>query len=165
MGRKGKNAEDLKFAIIPLDYGDLDEVEKIESVSFPEPWSLGMFYHELSLPFSHFYVMRKNSEGKTKGEMVAYGGFWMVKEEAHITNLAVHPDYRNQGIGTKFLGFLLEEAKNLGATMATLEVRISNKIGQRLYEKWGFKKVRIRKGYYAYTGEDAIVMEKRYNEE
>ena len=93
--------------------------------------------------------------------MVAYGGFWMVKDEAHITNLAVHPDYRNRGIGSKLLGFLLEKAKNLGANAATLEVRTSNKAGQRLYEKWGFIKVGVRKGYYAYTGEDAIVMEKR----
>jgi ribosomal-protein-alanine N-acetyltransferase len=160
MGREGKNAEDLKFTLLPLDYGDLEEVVKIESVSFPEPWSLAMFYHELVLPFSHFYVMRKDSQEKGKGVIVAYGGFWMVKEEAHITNLAVHPDYRNRGVGSRFLGFLLEKAKNLGAKTATLEVRTSNKIGQRLYEKWGFKKVGVRKGYYAYAGEDAIVMEK-----
>ena len=161
MGREAKNAQDLKFTILPLDHGDLEEVVKIESASFPEPWSLAMFYHELVLPFSHFYVMREDYQEKRKGKMVAYGGFWMVKDEAHITNLAVHPDYRNRGIGTKFLGFLLEKAKNLGAKTATLEVRSSNKAGQRLYEKWGFSKVRVRKGYYAYTGEDAIVMEKR----
>jgi ribosomal-protein-alanine N-acetyltransferase len=160
MGKERKNAEDLKFTLLPLDYGDLEEVVKIESVSFPEPWSLAMFYHELVLPFSHFYVMRKDSQEKGKDVIVAYGGFWMVKEEAHITNLAVHPDYRNRGVGSRFLGFLLEKAKNLGAKTATLEVRTSNKIGQRLYEKWGFKKVGVRKGYYAYAGEDAIVMEK-----
>jgi len=160
MGREGENAEDLKFTLLPLDYSDLGEVVKIESVSFPEPWSLAMFYHELVLPFSHFYVMRKDSQEKGEGVIVAYGGFWMVKEEAHITNLAVDPEYRNRGIGSKFLGFLLEKAKNLGAKAATLEVRTSNKIGQRLYEKWGFKKVGVRKGYYAYVGEDAIVMEK-----
>jgi len=161
MGREQKNAQDLKLTIYSLDYDDLEEVVEIESQSFPEPWSLAMFYHELVLPYSHFYVMRENSQEKRKGKMVAYGGFWMVKDEAHITNFAVHPDYRSRGIGTKFLGILLEKAKNLRAKMATLEVRASNMIGQRLYEKWGFRKVRVRKGYYAYTGEDAIVMEKK----
>jgi len=161
MGRETENAEDLKFTILPMEHRDLEEVVKIESLSFPEPWSMAMFYHELVLPFSHFYVMREESEGNKQGRMVAYGGFWMVKDEAHITNLAVHPDYRNRGIGTKFMGILLEKAKDLGAKGATLEVRASNKAGQRLYEKWGFKKVRVRRGYYAYTGEDAIVMEKK----
>ncbi|MFQ5867310.1 MAG: ribosomal protein S18-alanine N-acetyltransferase [bacterium] len=161
MGREAKDAEDLKLTILPLDYSDLEEVVKIESESFPEPWSLAMFYHELILPFSHFYVMREKSQEEKKGGMVAYGGFWTVKDEAHITNLAVHPEYRNRGIGSKFLGILLEKAKNLGAKIATLEVRTSNKVGQRLYEKWGFRKVRVTEGYYAYTGEDAIVMEKR----
>jgi len=161
MGREGKVEKDLKFSIFPLDYSDLEEVVKIESVSFPEPWSLAMFYHELILPFSHFYVMREDSQEEKKSRMMAYGGFWMVKQEAHITNLAVHPDYRNRGFGNEFLRFLLEKAKNLGAKVATLEVRTSNKVGLRLYEKWGFQKTKIKRGYYAYTGEDAIVMEKR----
>lgn len=161
MGREGKIEKELKFSIFPLDYNDLKEVVEIESVSFPEPWSLSMFYHELILPFSHFYVMRENSQEKKKSRMIAYGGFWMVKQEAHITNLAVHPDYRNRGFGSEFLGILLEEAKNLGAKVATLEVRTSNKVGLRLYEKRGFRKTKIKKGYYAYIGEDAIVMEKR----
>ena len=161
MGREGKVEKDLKFSIFPLDYSDLEEVVKIESVSFPEPWSLAMFYHELILPFSHFYVMREDSQEEKKSRMMAYGGFWMVKQEAHITNLAVHPDYRNRGLGNEFLRFLLEKAKNLGAKVATLEVRTSNKVGLRLYEKWGFQKTKIKRGYYAYTGEDAIVMEKR----
>lgn len=161
MGREAKIEKDLKFSIFPLDYNDLKEVVEIESVSFPEPWSVAMFYHELILPFSHFYVMREDSQEKKKRKMIAYGGFWMVKQEAHITNLAVHPDYRNRGFGSEFLRFLLEKAKILGAKVATLEVRTSNKVGQRLYEKWGFRKTKIKKGYYAYTGEDAIVMEKR----
>jgi len=121
---------------------------------------MSMFYHELILPYSHFYVMREDDQEK-KSRMIAYGGFWMVKQEAHITNLAVHPDFRGRGFGNEFLGFILEKAKNLGAKGATLEVRTSNKVGQRLYEKWGFRKTKIKKGYYAYTGEDAIVMEKR----
>ncbi len=161
MGREGKIEKELKFSIFPLDYNDLEEVVEIESVSFPEPWSLSMFYHELILPFSHFYVMRENSQEKKKNRMIAYGGFWMVKYEAHITNLAVHPDYRNRGFGNEFLRFLLEKANNLGAKVATLEVRTSNKVGLKLYEKWGFRKTKIKEGYYAYTGEDAIVMEKR----
>ncbi|MCK4802147.1 ribosomal protein S18-alanine N-acetyltransferase [bacterium] len=161
MGREGKIEKELKFSIFPLDYNDLKEVVEIESVSFPEPWSLAMFYHELILPFSHFYVMREDSQEKKKSRMIAYGGFWMVKYEAHITNLAVHPDYRSRGFGNEFLRFLLEKANNLGAKVATLEVRTSNRVGLKLYEKWGFQKTKTKKGYYAYTGEDAIVMEKR----
>lgn len=161
MGREGKIEKDLKFCIFPLEYSDLKEVVEIEGLSFPEPWTTAMFYRELILPYSHFYVMREDAQEKKKSRMIAYGGFWVVKNEAHITNLAVHPDYRGRGLGSEFLGFLLEKARNLGAKVATLEVRTSNKVGQRLYEKWGFRKTKIKKGYYAYTGEDAIVMEKR----
>jgi ribosomal-protein-alanine N-acetyltransferase len=161
MGREGKIEKDLKFSIFPLEYSDLKEVVEIESLSFPEPWSMAMFYRELILPYSHFYVMREDAQENKKSRMIAYGGFWIVRHEAHITNLAVHPDYRGRGFGSEFLGFLLEKARNLGAKVATLEVRTSNKVGQRLYEKWGFRKTKIKKGYYAYTGEDAIVMEKR----
>ncbi len=161
MGREGKIEKDLKFSIFPLEYSDLKEVVEIESLSFPEPWTMAMFYRELILPYSHFYVMREGAREEKKSRMIAYGGFWVVKNEAHVTNLAVHPDYRGRGFGSEFLGFLLEKARNLGAKVATLEVRTSNKVGQRLYEKWGFRKTKIKKGYYAYTGEDAIVMEKR----
>jgi len=103
-------------------------------------------------PGSYFVVFRLNSM------VVGYGGFWLVVDEAHITNIAVHPHYRRQGYGTMILRHLLEAAASRHAIMATLEVRESNAVALNLYRKFGFRPVAIRKHYYSDSGEDAIVM-------
>jgi ribosomal-protein-alanine N-acetyltransferase len=136
----------------PLSRKNLPEVLAIESVSFPEPWSRFLFLKEIDQPSSYFMVFRLDSE------VIGYGGFWLVADEAHITNIAVHPLYRRQGYGSMILQHLLDAAISKKATMATLEVRQSNLAALNMYRKFKFRQVAIQKGYYAHTGENATVM-------
>jgi len=136
----------------PLSRKNLPEVLAIESVSFPEPWSRFLFLKEIDQPSSYFMVFRLDSE------VIGYGGFWLVADEVHITNIAVHPLYRRQGYGSMILQHLLDAAVSKKATMATLEVRESNLAAISMYRKFKFRQVAIQKGYYASTGENATVM-------
>jgi len=130
----------------------LDDVLKIERVSFKTPWSRSAFVHEIQFERSFFKVI------KVDGRLVGYGGFWLVLDEAHISNISIHPDYRRQGLGRMLLTHLLEEAVAKGATVATLEVRRSNVAAQNLYAGFGFKVIAVRKHYYADENEDALIM-------
>ena len=89
---------------------------------------------------------------------VAYGGMWLIFNEAHITNLAVHPEYRGKGIGRLLLKGMIDYGLSNGIQSFTLEVRESNKAAIGLYSKLGFKKAGSRKGYYSDTKEDAVIM-------
>ena len=124
----------------------------IEREAYPDPWTLSMFREEIRNEVSHFFVALLGDE------LVAYGGFWLVLEEAHITSVTVRDTYRGRGLGRCLMTFLLEEAGRLGARTATLEVRVSNVVAQRLYLSEGFRAVGIRRGYYPRTREDALVM-------
>jgi ribosomal-protein-alanine N-acetyltransferase len=79
-------------------------------------------------------------------------------DEAHIVAIATHPEYRRRGIGERLLSRALELAREREARAVTLEVRVSNLPAQRLYEKFGFRRVGVRRRYYTDTGEDAIIM-------
>jgi ribosomal-protein-alanine N-acetyltransferase len=102
--------------------------------------------------YAHYVVV------KQEGKVVAYSGMWVIVDEAHITNIAVHPHYRRRGIGEMLMKEMLERAKSHGALRMTLEVRVSNKTAQDLYIRLGFIATGIRRGYYSDTGEDATVM-------
>jgi ribosomal-protein-alanine N-acetyltransferase len=91
-------------------------------------------------------------------KLVGYGGFWLIFEEAHLVNFAIHPSYRRKSFGKQLLSALLRLAISKGANKATLEVRSTNKTAQNFYSKFGFIPVAIRKNYYNDTGEDAIIM-------
>ena len=132
---------------------DLDDVMKIERASFGLPWSRWMFERELEeRKRSHLLVVRSDSE------VVGYIGFWMIVDEAHIVTIAVRSDLRRGGIGSILMGSALALAAHLGADKATLEVRVTNLPAQKLYKKFGFEMVAIRKKFYSDTGEDAYVM-------
>ncbi|MDD5131225.1 MAG: ribosomal protein S18-alanine N-acetyltransferase [bacterium] len=133
---------------------DLEAVLKIEQNSFPLPWTRGMFEQELHIPTSHFFVA-KALPGK---EVIGYAGYWQVVDELHLINMAVHPEYRRQGLGKHLLYYILCDGKRLGLKKATLEVRASNQAAQRLYEQLGFKNIALRKSYYADNLEDAVIM-------
>jgi ribosomal-protein-alanine N-acetyltransferase len=134
----------------------LDQVLQIERVSFPTPWSRQAFLSELyHNDFAHYYVYLLD------GLVVGYAGMWVILDEAHVTNVAVHPQYRGKQVGEKLLHHLLGEAAARGAGRITLEVRPSNQPAQHLYQKLGFKPVGVRKGYYTDTHEDAIIMWRR----
>ncbi|HLN64339.1 MAG TPA: ribosomal protein S18-alanine N-acetyltransferase, partial [Symbiobacteriaceae bacterium] len=93
-------------------------------------------------------------------KVVGHGGMHVVWEDAHVTNIATHPLYRGRGLGERMMRELIDRAVSRGANRMTLEVRASNTPAQNLYRKLGFitQPGAVRKGYYADTGEDAIIM-------
>jgi ribosomal-protein-alanine N-acetyltransferase len=132
---------------------DLDTVLDIEALSFPTPWSRRSFMSELTENiYAHYIVVTDNDR------VVGYSGMWVIIDEAHVTNVAIHPDQRGRNIGEFLMRDMIERAKSRGATKMTLEVRVSNSRAQRLYEKLGFVHRGTRKGYYTDSGEDAMVM-------
>jgi [ribosomal protein S18]-alanine N-acetyltransferase len=131
---------------------DLDEIMLIEEMCFPTPWPRQVFDMELKSPRSFARVTRFD------GVVVGYIVAWMIYDEVHVLNIAVHPDFRRMGIGENMLRDCLDFFLKKGAKHAILEVRRGNLGAKRLYEKLGFKSIGIRRGYYVDTGEDAIVM-------
>jgi ribosomal-protein-alanine N-acetyltransferase len=132
----------------------LDEVLAIERASFTMPWSRGAFLYEMQQNrVARCWVMR---EGDT---VVGYVCLWEIADEVHITNIAVRPSCRRQGIGRMLLQVVLDEARRQKLRVVVLEVRPSNHEARMLYESFGFRVVGRRRGYYYDTGEDALVME------
>lgn len=139
--------------ISDMRLSDIDEVLEIEKLCFPTPWTRRAFVSELNENvYAHYIVARSN------GRLAGYAGMWVILEEAHITNIAVHPAYRRQGLGWLLLHELMERARVRHATAMTLEVRTSNLVAQTMYTRAGFQVRGLRKGYYTDTKEDAIVM-------
>lgn len=134
---------------------DLDEVMEIEPVAFgSHHWSRQSFVNELNNPGGHYFAAREAKSGVLYG----YSGFWLIGEEAHITTLAVHPDYRRLHIGERLLIHDIAAAEKAGANWMTLEVRVSNDSAQSLYYKYGFKSLGHRRNYYQDNSEDALVL-------
>jgi len=132
---------------------DLEEVMDIEHRCFSIPWSKEAFLLEVEQNrFARYMV------AELEGKVVGYGGMWMILDEAHITNIAIHPDYRGRGYGNKIVGALVESANKEGISRMTLEVRRSNKAALNLYKKYGFAPQGIRPRYYQDNNEDAIIM-------
>jgi len=111
-----------------------------------------MFEREISLPISHFFVVKDDSK------IVGYGGYWQIESETHLINLAVHPAYRSRGVGRQILNYLIDCMSRQKICRILLEVRQSNHPAQQLYASVGFKVTGQRRKYY--TTEDAILMEK-----
>ena len=133
---------------------DLDQVLEIERFCFPTPWSRALFERELSTPFARSFVAQETPGNITLG----YLCFWHVDREAHILNLAVHPQHRNRGIGTRLLGQGIDYCRKQGVEAVTLEVRRSNYKAISLYRDFHFQPQGIRRRYYTDSGEDAVVM-------
>ena len=131
----------------------LRKVLSIEGRVYPRPWSASLFLAELSQRGSRTYLVARHA-----GEVVGYAGMMFVGREAHITNIAVDPDFHGRKVGTRLLLALANEAIAKGADTLSLEVRVSNKVAQSMYEKFGFSATGIRRGYYIETNEDALVM-------
>jgi ribosomal-protein-alanine N-acetyltransferase len=132
---------------------DIDQILTIEELSFATPWTKQSFENELHLnQFAVYLVLEKD------GQIVGYCGMWLIVDEAHITNIAVLPEFRGQKLGEAILRMIMEVAKKRGAKSMTLEVRVSNTVAQSLYRKLGFMNGGIRKNYYTDNYEDALVM-------
>ncbi len=136
---------------------DLPRILEIERLAFPTPWSLSSFKRELTLPFSRLTVATVDGNAPTT---VGFLCRWLVADECHILNIAVHPDYRRVGVGAELMKLAIAEARARGASLVTLEVRRSNLPARSLYRKFEFEERRLRRHYYG-AGEDAIVMELR----
>lgn len=143
--------EDLKFE--PMQIEHLDQVLAIERSSYPTPWSARAFLSELqNNVYAHYVVALLD------GRVCGYSGMWLVLNEAHITNIAIHPAYRGRKLGDALLAEMERRARERGMTAMTLEVRVSNHVAQKLYKKRGFVQNGLRKGYYTDNHEDAIIM-------
>ncbi len=163
-------ADPLAFRVEPMTLADLDQVIEIERASFSAPWSRQAYRFEITQnAHSTMRVVRppealarnlaRPSLGATEvPSVVAYGGFWMLVDKAHVATIAVHPNWRGLGLGELLLLALLEQGLALGAARATLEVRVSNLVAQNLYLKCGFEIVARNKRYYADNDEDAYIM-------
>ena len=133
---------------------DLDEVLDIERASFSMPWSRGAFLYEMQQNrVARCWVMRED------GRTIGYLCLWEIADELHITNVAVDPRCRRQGVGRMLLRGVLEDARERRLRLVVLEVRPSNAEARSLYEGFGFRVIGRRHGYYYDTGEDALVME------
>ncbi len=129
---------------------------EIERQSFPSPWPRQFFLSELSQPHSTTLVARHPASAG--GQIIGYIIFWILIDELHILNLAVHPSYRRRGIARRLLHEAMHRARVRGCHTAWLEVRPSNLAARRLYESCGFRLLMTRKRYYDDTGEDALVL-------
>lgn len=148
----------LPFHIDLMYPDDLDDVVAIERLSFTTPWSRSAFLYELKEnEVASCWVARPDDLGLPR--VIGYLCVWEIGPEIHITNLAVHPNYRQQGVARRLLVERLDVSHLRGAKVAILEVRPANREALALYEGFGFRMVGKRKGYYFDTGEDALVME------
>src|SRR5690606_33361264 len=139
--------------IDPMRLRDLGDILKIEKLSFSTPWSKQAFLSELLDNDRAYYLVAKVDD-----RAVGYIGVWLVAGEGHVTNVAVHPDYRGQGIGYRLLKAIEGIALARGHRRMTLEVRTSNDVAQRLYRKLGYVAAGIRRRYYRDNDEDALIM-------
>ncbi len=131
---------------------DLDEVMAIERTAFPFPWSVGFFRQELQVACARSIL------AEVDGKIIGYVLFWLLPGAIDIHNIAVHADFRRQGVARLMLRKIVDEAKRQSITRVVLEVRKSNLPAQQLYEVMGFSTSGIRKGYYSDNGEDALAM-------
>lgn len=141
-----------------MNLNDIDRVHHIDQLSFTMPWPISSYRYELNENLAALlHVAETTSENGTEivvGMIVA----WLIIDETHIATIAVHPNYRRQGIGKKLLVASLEEAIGRGARLATLEVREGNQAAIQLYNQFGFVVEGRRPRYYHDTHEDAIIM-------
>jgi ribosomal-protein-alanine N-acetyltransferase len=169
--------EPWPYAIRPMEPGDIPSVVAIDQLSFPTPWSASSYAYELKhRNVSLFYVLlRPDSDGdpppergwrrwlysatgrRTQSRVIGYLGIRLRGSGIHISTIAIHPDWRGKGLGELLLLTAIEQATKMGRSVITLEVRPSNQIAQRLYQKYGFRFTGVHEGYYR-DGENAWLM-------
>ena len=143
----------MKYDIIPMTADHLDQVAEIEQICFSDPWSRRMLSEHLENECTATLVALSEN-----GTVLGYAGLLVVLDEGYITNVAVRPEYRRQGIAGELLAVFHRFAEGNKMAFLTLEVRDSNASARALYTKHGFKEVGVRKNYYDHPKEDAIIM-------
>lgn len=133
---------------------DLDDMVRIEGLTFTRPWTREMYIAEIEQSnVAHFYIARD-----AVGEAIGFCACWQVIDEVHINNLAVLPEHRRGGVASALIRRALEDGAARGAHKATLEVRRSNEPALRLYEQCGFRVTAVRREYYSHPDEDALIL-------
>ncbi|MBU3112973.1 ribosomal protein S18-alanine N-acetyltransferase [Clostridium lacusfryxellense] len=140
------------FKIYPMDASSIKSILNISELSFPISWSYESLQSELDNKFAKYVVL------KSGNSIIGYGGMWIIIDEAHVTNVAVHPDVRGQGAGDMIVEALFRICRKHKVCGITLEVRSSNFIALNLYQKYGFQQEGLRRNYYEDNGEDAVIM-------
>ncbi|HVM13197.1 MAG TPA: ribosomal protein S18-alanine N-acetyltransferase [Egibacteraceae bacterium] len=155
-----------EVVVAPMRRRHLRPVLGIEHLVYPRPWSPGLFAAELERRDTRRYLVAlapRDGDGfwyrvGPGRQVVGYAGLILQAGEAHVTTVAAHPHHHRRKIASHLLHALLTEARRAGMHAATLEVRTANRGAQRLYAGFGFAPVGVRPGYYAETGEDAVIM-------
>ena len=139
---------------VPMTETDLDAVAAAEKEIYPFPWTRGNFTDALQAGYSA-WVLRDAA-----GRVAAYSVMMMALDEAHLLNLSVERRAQRTGLGWRTLDWMAEVARGYGGRTMLLEVRPSNQVALRLYERYGFERIGVRRGYYPADGgrEDAVVM-------
>jgi len=142
-----------KGIVRPMHIDDLQNILEVERASFATPWSLDAFKAELKdNEYARYLCL------ELEGQVIGYMGLWFILDEGHITNIAITPNHRGQHWGEFLMRSVMGKMVEQGMERMTLEVRVSNRPAQSLYKRLGFAIAGIRKGYYADTGEDAMIM-------
>jgi ribosomal-protein-alanine N-acetyltransferase len=154
--RRSLGASDLeapRLEVTRMRRRHLRGVMAIERRVYPRPWSPNLFLSEMAEPNNRVYLVARIDR-----EVVGYVGMICYGEEAHVTNIAVAPEHQRQRIATRLLYDVLLQAVEMGADAVSLEVRVTNWGAQRLYGRFGFRPVGVRKNYYQEINEDALIM-------
>lgn len=148
----------MSVKIVPMTADHLEELEKLERICFSRPWSRKMLAEELENQCAAFLV----AEDSVSGRVLGYAGLMVVADEGYITNVAVFPEYRRQGIAARILQVFVQFAEANRLAFLTLEVRPSNAAAIALYQGFGFEEVGRRKNYYDLPKEDALILTKYF---
>jgi ribosomal-protein-alanine N-acetyltransferase len=155
----GQGSPDL--LIEPMGCEDLPEVLAIEVASFALPWTEEMFTNELAQGTLAEVLVARLPTAATPPPVAGYICVWIVSDELHINNLAVHPRWRRRGIAAALLRAALDHGQAGGVQSAFLEVRASNVEAQGLYRAFRFEPVGVRSRYYTHPVEDAVIMRRQ----
>ena len=142
----------MNLSIQLMKEKDVDEVLHISNLSLKESWSRESLLKEVTNPLAKYFLVKDDEN------ILGFAGVWIIFDEGHITNVAIHPEYRGKGLGEYLMNSLIEGCKSQKCNSITLEVRESNLPALKLYEKLGFKVAGKRKKYYSDNGEDALIM-------
>ena len=149
-----KAMSERKINLVPMTADHLDELEKLERICFSRPWSKKMLGEELENDCAAFLVAEEPETHRVLG----YAGVLVMADEGYITNVAVFPDYRRQGIAAQIIKVFCDFAAGNHLSFLTLEVRPTNTAAIELYRSFGFEEVGRRKNYYDLPKEDALIL-------
>ena len=150
----------MSIQIVPMNADHLEELEKLERICFSRPWSRKMLAEELQNQCAAFFV----SQDSITQQVMGYAGLLVMADEGYITNVAVFPEFRRQGVAAKLIAVFENFARGNKLAFLTLEVRPSNTAAIALYKGFGFEEVGRRKNYYDLPKEDALILTKTYEE-